>query len=204
MKEIIKNISIVLIAILLGIAIFVFFLKEKKTEKKVDQPTIINQIEDYDYVLEDNKTKLYKDLFQDLKEVLEQEEVNEYNYAKLIAKMFIVDFYTLDNKVTKNDVGGVVFIHPKHQDNFVLHARDTVYKYVENNIYGDRKQELPIVKSIEESEINQESFKYLDKEDSDAFKVKLTWEYEKDLGYDTEKEIIIVHNDNKLVIIEMK
>ena len=42
------------------------------------------------------------------------------------------DFYNLENKITKNDVGGLQFIHEDMQENFLLKAKDTMYKNIDN------------------------------------------------------------------------
>ena len=76
-----------------------------------------------------------------------------------------------------------------------------MYKNIESNVYGDRKQELPVVSEIESEKVEEIKFK-LNDENVDAYKVTLEWEYEKDLGYDEEKEIILVKEDSKLSIVE--
>ncbi|MDD3821416.1 MAG: hypothetical protein ACOXZW_01280 [Bacilli bacterium] len=201
----VKNIVILLIVVIVVTIISLFGVKIlSPKEPGVEQPQVIDRIEGYDYLLAENKSALYKELFIKLKDTLEHKPINEEAYAKLIAQLFVVDFYTLNNKITKNDIGGVDFIHSEHQDNFILHARDTIYKYVKSNIYGDRKQKLPVVKTIEVSDIKQASFKYLEKEDPDAYYINLNWTYNQDLGYDTKAEIIIVHNQNKLFIVAME
>ena len=56
--------------------------------------------------------------------------------------------FTLANKVSNTDVGGIQFVHEPFQDDFILIAKETLYSHVENNIYGNRKQELPIVREV--------------------------------------------------------
>ncbi|MEG1351237.1 MAG: hypothetical protein RSC85_01995, partial [Bacilli bacterium] len=87
-------ISLIIIFILISIIIGGYFLLNKK-ETKTNTPLIINEIKDYNYKLKDNDSKIYKDLFKELKKVLDNKEVNEEEYVKLISKMFIMDFYTL-------------------------------------------------------------------------------------------------------------
>ena len=79
----------------------------------------------------------------------------------------------------------------------------SIYKYVESNIYGDRKQKLPIVKEITETKIEQKSFKYGNNTDNKAFYIDINWKYQDDLGYETSKTLIFVHEDNKLSLVEM-
>ena len=46
--------------------------------------------------------------------------------------MFVYDFFSLEDKAAKTDVGGVEFVHPSAIANFLLNAEDTYYKYVES------------------------------------------------------------------------
>ncbi|MGI6325019.1 MAG: hypothetical protein ACOXZS_03670 [Bacilli bacterium] len=206
MKKYLRIMIIPLLAIIIGIAIYWFFLDDQSANKepKIKPPKIINEIKEYGYKLDENQTPYYKSLFEDLKTELSKEEIDEQKYAELVAKMFIADFYTLENKVTKNDIGGTIFIYSKYRDNFIAKAKDTIYKYVENNIYGDRTQELPNVKEIEVLTIKPKTYTYSDKtKDSKAYEITLKWSYEVDLGYETETKMTIVHEDNKLVIAEI-
>ena len=120
--------------------------------------------------------------------------------------MLVADFYNLDNKVSKNDIGGVQFIKEDYRNNFIFEASETVYKYIELNVYNDRTQELPVVSSVDIKSINTTTYKYKDITDSKAYKAVVTVAYEKDLGYPKEVTVVMVHNkDNakKLEVIKM-
>ncbi|MFA5602654.1 MAG: hypothetical protein WDA21_02835 [Bacilli bacterium] len=198
-----KFFTTILAAIMLGTIVYLIFFRNMEVKKEIEPPKVVKKIDDFGYELRENEIKLYSDLFDVLIEELNKEEVNEEEYAKLVAKLFVVGFYNLDNKTSKNDVGGVQFVHPDIVDNFKENAKDTLYKYVESNIYGDRKQELPIVDNIEVSNLKTRAFKYNDITDKKAYEISLEWSYKKDLGYETECELIIVHEDKKLVVVEM-
>ena len=192
---------VVLICLVTGLVIYM------KHNEKPDNPTVkkvVDKIPEYGYVLESNKTKLYQDLFKKLVDVLKEEKVDEEEYAKLISQMAVADFYNLDNKTSKNDIGGTQFIREKNVDNFVLEASETVYKYVEQNLDGTRKQELPIVTSIESSNIKQTKYKYKNISDDKAYIVTIKLEYKKDLGYPKQVIVKLLHNDKKLEIYYMK
>lgn len=198
--------ALILILVLIVVVTVSLFLLNRKTENKPTGPsiTVESNISEYGYELKSNQTKLYKDLFKELEKVLSQETVNEEEYVTVLTKLFIADFYNLDNKLTNMDIGGVQFVHSSMQENFALNAENTMYQYIQSNIYGDRKQELPKVKEIVSVEVTQDSYKYQDTTDEKAFVVKATWSYEKDLGYETEKTFIFVHEDKKLSLVEMK
>ena len=175
-----------------------FFVKKTKEEVKE-----VSKIDNYGYTLYDNQSKEYKKLFEELNTVLLKEEIDYNKYVELISKMFIIDFYTLDNKLTNLNIGGVDFVHSSIVSNFKEKAKDTMYKYVESNVYGDRKQELPVVSSVNVDDITQKSFKYGKNIDSKAYYVKVSWRYKKDLGYETSKTLVFGHEDKKLALLQM-
>ncbi len=189
---------ILIILILGGLYLLNFGKKPEKIKSKITKT-----IENYNYNLYDNSTKNYKDLFDELSKVLSSDTVDEKKYVELISKMFIIDFYTLSNKTTNMDIGGLQFVHKDVVDNFKEKATATIYKFVETNIYGDRKQELPKVKEVTIERIEQKNFKYNKTSDSNAYFVKVNWAYEKDLGYETSKNLIFVHDDKALSLVEM-
>ena len=195
---------IIVIALLIILGIYLYSSIFGKMNKSVKTVTITDEIKEFGYVLEDNETDLYKDYFKQLAKTLnnkDESDIDYDKYAELISKMFVADFYNLDNKVTKNDVGGVQFIHEDMQDNFLLKAKDTMYKNIESNVYNDRKQDLPIVSNIELVDITTSKFTYND-EDFDSYEVTLSWDYKDDLGYDDEKVFTIIKVDKKLWLVE--
>lgn len=188
--------------LLFAISLIGFFSYQIFFKKDVIQ--VVSEIDDYSYFLENNETKIYKKYYKELEKELEDKKVNEENYAKLITKLFLIDFYTLSNKVTNQDIGGIQFLYDDIQDNFKLKATDTLYKYVKSDIYGNRSQELPTVKDVEIESIENIDYSYLDEEDKNAFEVKAKIIYKKDLGYDVEKTLVVIHDDIKLSIVEIK
>lgn len=195
-KIIISLIVIILIAII-GLIVYKMVFNNSQEEVK-----IIKRIKDYDYNLKENETELYKAEFNELDKILSKKNVDYEEYAKSIAKLFIIDFYTLDNKLSKNDIGGTEFIKEDMRDNFIEEARSTFYKYVE--VIDGRTQELPEVSSITDVSVEKTEFKYSDKTiDENAYKVSISWDYVEDLGYEKEASMIIVKQDKKLYIVEM-
>ena len=123
--------------------------------------------------------------------------------------MFVTDFYTLSTKVTNQDVGGLEFIYSKNKDNFKLKASDTLYKYIESNVYGDRKQKLPEVVEFVSCTSKVDGYNYNDKDtglkifDTKSYVVNVTWKYKEDLGYQTKATIRLVHEDIVLSIVSV-
>ena len=186
-------VAVVIILVGVGILCYKRFFDKGK---EVVKPEIVDKLDDYGYSLEKDATKLDKEMFAELKKTLNAEEVDEEKYASLVAKMLVADFYNLDNKVSKNDIGGVQFIKEEYKSNFILEA----------NVYNDRTQVLPIVKSVDIKSINTTTYKYKDITDSKAYKAVVTVSYEKDLGYPKEVTVVMIHNkdnEKKLEVIKM-
>ena len=131
-KKRILPIIIVLVILAIVVVLGIFLMKkfttktEKKTENKIEK---VDNIDNYDYNLYKNSSKLYKKYFEDLKKVLNEKEIDEEEYAKLVAELFVIDFYSLDTHITNQDVGGIDFIYSDIKENFSLKATDTIYKY---------------------------------------------------------------------------
>ncbi|MDD4053370.1 MAG: hypothetical protein PHZ20_00775 [Bacilli bacterium] len=195
---------IIAIFIIVCVMVTATFIKLWFTSKSDDEVQIINEIKEYGYILEDNETDLHKEYFEELVTVLGEKDVDEEAYAELVTKLFISDFYNLDNKVTKNNVGGIQYTYSKAQENMVLKAKDTIYKYIENNIDNGRTQKLPIVSNVEVKNIEQLEFEYEAEVDDEAFEIELNWTYKEDLGYQSEAVMILIHEDNKLAIAEIR
>ena len=184
--------------LLIGILVYNFFFKNKEEEVKV-----IKSIPEYGYDLRENETKLYKDEFEKLDDILSKNDVDYEEYAKEIAKLFIIDFYTLSNKQSKNDIGGTDFIKESMRDNFIEEARSTFYRYIEV-LSDNRNQDLPEVSEIKSVKIEDTSFTYSDDTvDDNAYRVTISWDYKEDFGYETKANMIIVREDKKLYIVEM-
>lgn len=196
---------IIIVLLILGLSLGGYFVYKRfiKTTE-VTTSKVVNEIKEYGYTLEDDAPKEYKKLFDELDKVLKAEEIDEEAYAKLVAQMLVFDFYNLDNKISKNDVGGTEFILSDYEEQFVYEATETVYKYVEHNVYGDRKQELPKVKNVTVESIRTNNYTYEKLSDDKAYIIKVNVEYEKDLGYPTEVTVKMLHNDKKLEVFYMK
>ncbi len=201
---------IVILLVLLAVILFAFaYYKASKNQDPkpvVDEVKTVDNIQtkEFDYVLYDNKSELYKEYFSHLKEELLKEEVNEEEYAKILSQLFVVDFYSLKDKTTSTDVGGLDFIYAEMKENFILKATDTIYKHVESNVYGDRKQELPKVKSANVTQILKNPLKYGEIQDENGYTAKVSIEYEKDMGFPKEVTLSIIHVESKLYIVEVK
>ncbi len=196
----IRKPAVLIITVLIVVSASYFLFRPKESENIVT----VAAIEGYSYVLESNQTKIYKKYFKDLQEELKNKEVDEEKYARLITQLFLIDFYTLTSKMTNQDIGGVQYIYSKNQDNFRLKASETIYKYVESNIYGNRKQELPSVKDVEIESIKEINYSLEESKKVRGYELVANISYKKDLGYDTKKTITVIEDEEKLSIAEIK
>lgn len=183
-----------IVIVLIGLyAVYTLFFNKDKGNLK-EEKTI-----KYGYTLYARDSELYKDIFNNLKTTLDSEEVNYEDYAKYITELFVIDFYSLNNKTSKNDVGGLQYIEPSLQENIKLNATNTIYKYINVN----NKKELPEVTSIELIKIEEVIYK-INNVSYDSYLIELSWEYKEDLGYESNGIFNVIKDDNKLYIVEKK
>ncbi len=201
-----KKVKVILIiAIILIVAGLGFLAYESLQPKNVRTATVENEIEEYGYTLKSTRNDRYKEMFQELKDILSEDPVDEEAYLEQVSKMFIMDFYTLNDKLANTDVGGIDFVHTNAKTNFLEKAEDTVYKYVESDIYGTRVQELPEVTDVTVEKI--ENIEYTigtDVTDDNAYQVEVSLKYKEDMDYPTKATLIFVHEDNKLSLVEVE
>ena len=204
-KRRIKSKKIFLLLLIIGLLIYigVFIIKGKKKEPQ-KEVEVIDTIDDFGYELNENETKYYKDLFDKLKNLLKEENYDEQEYATLIAQLFVIDFYDLDSKIMKSDVGGTQFVYEGYREDFEKGAKAGMYKYIENNIYGDRKQELPTVKEVTQESIENNIFKYNNESDINAYYITMNIEYKKDLGYPIKVGVVLIHNNDRLEVAKLE
>ena len=117
-----SDIATIIMFILIGILLFGFigykvkndFFTKSETHKK------LLSLDLYGYTLSESDTELYKDNFKTLEVVLNENPINYSDYAKSISKLFIIDVFTLNNKLSSTDIGGLEFIHKDLEENFKL------------------------------------------------------------------------------------
>src|SRR5574344_2156115 len=116
-----KIILVVLILIFLYSVGGVFYNVYYKENNNKINITKVDSIKNYTYTLKSNSTELQKSEFKVLKNNLESKDIDYQEYAKSISKLFIIDLYTITNKINKYDVGGISYIYP-----------DSILNYKEN------------------------------------------------------------------------
>lgn len=197
-----KNKKVLALLILIGVILFGYLIFRVRNDffKKQDK-TVVDSIGLYGYTLEKTDTKLYENYFKELSKILNEKTIDYEKYAEYLSKLFIVDTFTLNNKLASTDIGGTEFIHPDLKENFKENMGNNMYRNIEVNLDGKRQQELPIVKDVTIDTIKEDKAKYNGKE-YDGYIIKANIEYEKDLGYQTEIELTIIKDDKILYIIK--
>lgn len=197
-----KGRGVIVIFIIVGIILFGYLgYRVKNDFFKGSERKKLDSIELYGYTLSKNDTEIYKTYFKELSKVLNEKTIDYTEYAKLISKLFVIDLYTLDNKLASTDIGGLEFLHKDLKDNFKENMGSTLYNFVESNIDGKRTQELPIVKDVNVSDVFETKYTY-NKTEYDVYIVSTDITYEKDLGYPKSMKLTIIKDNNILYIVK--
>lgn len=199
-----KKVIVLIVLIIILVLLVTGFVIYKNLNSGKESVKVVDEIPEYGYTLENDQPKVYKDLFKQLVKVLNKETVDYDKYASLISQMFAIDFYNLNNKDSKNDVGGLQFVYTDKVDNFSLKASDTVYKYIKNNFDKKRVQKLPEVTESKLISIENSSYKYKDINDEKSYTAKVELSYKEDLDYPKNLTIKLLHNGKKLEVYYME
>ena len=181
---------LVIIGGVLGFLCYKKFFGKKEEKQKVEVQ-ILDSIKDYGYTLSENDSDLFKTEYNLLKDAINEDPIDNSKYATQVAKLFVIDLYSLNSKVNKTLM-------------FEQKVMDTIYSTLQDNSYGDRKQELPNVNKIE-IKGTQEIDYTLDKEKVKGYQIKMEWSYDKNMGYDTKGTAVVCKdNDNKWSVVDFQ
>lgn len=192
-----KKIIIISLIVVALVAVGAFCLWKFVINKPTSKPTtitVLDNYEEYGYSLNDKDSKYFKSEYEKLKDILGKDTVDEKEYATQVARLFVIDFYTLNTKMNKYDIGGNEYFYTDKKAMFEQKAMDTMYSSLADNTYGDRKQELPEIKNVETVSTEKTTYTLNEKE-VDAYQVKLKMEYVKAMGYDDEASVVICKED---------
>lgn len=155
----------------------------------------------YGYTLSKNDTDLYKDNFKALEKTLSETPINYDDYAKLLSKLFIIDVFNLNNKISSTDIGGLEFLYKPLKENFKENMGNTLYKHVQVNLDGKRTQNLPEVTSVEVTDLFPTKYTY-NKKEYEAYIATVKWEYKQDLGYEKNMKLTLIKDNNIIYIVK--
>ena len=96
-----------------------------------------------------------------------------------------------------------MFVYPDALEKYKIAVEESIYKTVENNSDGKRKQDLPIVSEVNVEDGTKSTFK-IGEEEKESLEFKATWSYEEDYGYDKAAKVTLVKVDDKFFVVEYK
>lgn len=201
MKKKYKILLIVIIVLIIVIITAIVAFKFLKGSEPAEPVKVVDRIDNFDYTLDDRDTELMKNTYNELKTVLSSDEIDYEKYAEILSKLFVIDLFTMDNKVNRYDVGSTEYVYPDSVDNFKTNVEDTIYKSMENNSDGKRRQDLPEVSSIDNTSVETSTFT-IGEEEHESFVVNINWSYVSDLGYDDNATITLIELNEKLYVVE--
>lgn len=194
-KQIKKSaLMIIILTILISIGLY-FLLFSKSTGGLLVRSK--DKTVKFDYTLDKDNTNLMKENFKELKDILANDNINYEDYAKTLAKLFIIDLYTIDNKKSMYDVGSLEYVYDK--ENFKTRCQNTLYKGL-NDKSTRKNNEYPIVESINIDSFENGEFNYNDNK-YESYEITLSWDYKKDLGYDKKGKVTIIKIEDKLYVV---
>ena len=198
------KISLVVIAtvIIMGILWYVSGMN-RTGSKVVNKSEVQEEIKEFGYKINDNESTYYKDTFKELKNLLSNPDYDDNAYRDLVAKLFVIDLYSLGTKINKYEVSSIQYFHPDKQTMHQTKVIDNFYNMIEDNSYGKRSMELPIVSEVTIDEVLDTTYKLGD-EEMPASEVDLSIAYEKDLEYDTYGKVILVKVENKWWVVSFE
>ncbi len=199
---------IILLFVIAGIVLIIYGkVQGIKKQEEVVVTNVYDSIEKYGYEINDNVTDYYKQEFAKLKDMTEEEEI-----AKQVAKLFVIDLYSINYKINKYEVTSTQYFYSDKRDMHRSKVLDTIYKLVHDNSYDDRKQELPEVSNVEVKKVEKSTFEIENEDKKDknknkreSYVVLLKIEYVKDLGYDDEAEVTLIKDgDNNISVVKLR
>lgn len=198
------SLSIIGVFLVLTIGLLVYvkiFNKTSDNKKPVVKTSVLDKMDKYGYSLDDRDTKLFKDTYYELKDVLESDNIDYKIYGEKLSELFVIDLFTISNKISKYDVGGLDYLYDSEKEMFKSKVMDTLYDQVEDNSYDNREQKLPCVKSVTVNDVKETNYTVNDKK-LNGYVYSIFVEYEEGLGYDTNCNVTVVIDDNIMYIVE--
>lgn len=185
-RKIKKKVKIIILLLFLIIMIgslvyLVFYMKDDKPSKEDEyvEDVVQEVVEEVDiYKLSDNATKYQKELFDDLKTLLETESYKDEDLVRILSKSFITDFYTLSNVTSKTPIS-LQYVPDALKDRFSVFASD-IYDFY---LYYDERDTMWVT-NVEITGIKAITYTYSDdagivpdKKGMPGYTVTASWEY---------------------------
>lgn len=188
-KKVIIISLIVVLLVIIGVGVGIVLMNKEGTKTIVEVKELDN-LGDYNYKLTDRDSDYFKSEFEVLKKIVNSKEIDEEAYVTQVARMFIIDLYTMSTKVNKYDIGGLEYYHDTKKNMYEQKVMDTLYSTMLDDTYGDRTQVLPEIKSVETVSTEKTTY-MLGETEVEGYLVKLKMTYVSDMGYDTEASLVV-------------
>ena len=192
-------IIISLLLIVIGVVGILYLTRNPDEEIIIENKDVISQ---YNYSLKENDSFVKEEKFNELKEILEADEIDDTLYAETLAEIFVIDVFDLNSKLSKYDIGGLEYIYENEKNKFKSIMQDTLYNSVEDNTLNKRNQELPKVISVTSEDIIQSEYE-IDDTLFPSWNIKIKIDYKKDLGYDNSVLVTVIKDAEKLYVVEI-
>ncbi len=171
-------------------------------EEEVEKDPTIEIVENSLYASPKDPSTYQTKTFNELSEALTDNEDGEM-IATLVAKNFCADFYTLKNKESANDVGGLTYIPEAYQEEFKNYAAAYVYTQYTSIEEEHGNKHLFEVTEVSVETIQEETFlynKYVDVTQSDTGAAY----YEEVVVEGFQMDISLVYKDTDVSESDMK
>ena len=185
-RHIIKYTTIALIVILSSLTIFLAYNSYKKIKSKNVVKKEVDGIKNYPYKLSNLSTVLYKKKYDELKKVLIVKNPDKEEYARLVAELHTIKFYSLEDY-------GLEFIHPSLHESYKIKANNSdLYKF-----YEEKPTIVEVISKISKKEVQTNKLK-----DLSGYEVEVTIKYKKDLGYPTKVIYQLIKSNDLIYIVK--
>lgn len=154
------------------------------------------------YKVSINQNDLEKEIEKDLKEALESKNSNDI--LKGVSRYFVADYFSLNDKESINDIGGIGFVLKNNRSEFKTNAINSYYGDLPafQEVYG--AENLPEVSEVTSKKPQKHSLKSLNIKKNKNFKpvsahsVNVSWKYQENEVLET-KNIV---NSAKIIFVK--
>jgi len=190
------------------------------------------QVPSMGYVLRSNATDYQFEAFSEMRQGIADGSLDDKTIAGLVAKNYVIDFFTWTNKQGQYDVGGMYYIYDGEfldgedfKENVFMKARTTYYKYLNSyiNTYGvenllevENAQVINCEKTANytinehvanKQDENGEWYDYREDHEFETYKVTVAWSYKVNEKFDsssypTKMYFVIIKEGEKFAIVE--
>ena len=221
--------------ILIGIFSYVTYREAKNLLSLVTGNNEIQdeyRIDSMGYVLRTNATDYQFEQFTEMKNAIETGSADDQTIAGMVAKNYVIDFYTWTNKQGQYDVGGMYYLYDGEfvdgddiKENIFMNARTTFYRYINKYIkdYGANNllevQNAQVINCsktdnyvISEHVANKQDengdwYDYRENNPYQAYKVTVTWNYKPTEKFDTSSyatkmNFVVIKEGERFSIVE--